>query len=100
MLNRNDCKIYGVGANAKIPDIDGLKAKAEYAMNAGSNNNTDTKYAGNVGIADLSVMKIGAAYKPSFSDKLSANLDHLIFKENEVASGSDKIPTTPTATIR
>ncbi|MCD6413078.1 MAG: hypothetical protein J7L54_02905, partial [Elusimicrobia bacterium] len=149
MLNRDDARIYGVKANVEIPAVDGLKAKAEYAMNAGTNNNADTKYTGNgmiigasynglelagsievsaeyangtgndatstdneafapiasdlrygeiwanslgnTGITDLTVMKIGASYKPSFSDKLLANLDYLTFAENEVASGSDKL---------
>jgi len=43
---RDDLRIYGIKANAKIKKLKGLNAKLEFATNHGKNNNTNLSYEG------------------------------------------------------
>jgi len=56
--NRDDLRILGIKANAEIPAVEGLRAKAEYAMNAGPDKSgaATVNHSGNALI-------IGASYE-------------------------------------
>jgi len=53
-VNRDDLRVYGIKAQGDIQQVEGLNAKFEYAMNAGTDNNADKKHAGNAMIVGVS----------------------------------------------
>ncbi|MFH1352474.1 MAG: hypothetical protein ABIH68_02745 [bacterium] len=80
-FNRDDLRIYGIKAQAGIPQVEGLNTKLEYAMNAGADNNADQKHSGNALIVGVSYegvnvggpLKVSADYAAGSGDKTSAD---------------------------
>jgi len=80
-FNRDDLRVYGIKAQAGIPQVEGLNTKLEYAMNAGADNNADQKHSGNALILGVSYeginvggpLKVSADYAAGSGDKTSAD---------------------------
>lgn len=84
-VDRDDLRILGIKANAEIPAVEGLRAKAEYAMNAGPDKSgaATVNHSGNALIIGVSYegLNVGGPLKVSVEsaagsgDKVSADKD-------------------------
>jgi len=80
---RDDLRVYGLKGSYEVKSVEGLKVKAEYAFNAGTDNNTDVNYEGSAYIIGASYRGVEVADIP-----LSFKLEY--------ASGSGDDSTTAT----
>ncbi|MFH2084970.1 MAG: hypothetical protein ABII20_06565, partial [Candidatus Omnitrophota bacterium] len=98
MIVGASAKVASVGVRAEIANGSGQDTSSDNTLFTAESdlrygeiwgNTTETAILGGVGIANLSVVNVGADY--DVNDKVKASADYLILKRNELVAGTKKI---------